>query len=198
MSGKDPATLSSSLLARKGGASATGFTQVFADRATEPPAVEDNPLLRPLDRQPERGPHEAADDDDAPRAHQARPPQRFAAKTILIVEDNESNLLLFKELLEIHGGATLLARNGEEAWQMAKHTKPDLILMDIGLPEASGTDVIERIKGEPELGHIPVIAVTAFAMAGEEARIRKSGCQDYIAKPIEIAAFIDTLEKHLA
>ncbi len=118
-------------------------------------------------------------------------------KTILIVEDNELNMKLFHDLLEAHGFNTLETRNGGEVLKLARENKPDLILMDIQLPEISGLDVTRCLKDDAELKHIPVIAVTAFAMKGDEQKIREGGCEDYISKPISVTSFIETIQKYL-
>ena len=118
-------------------------------------------------------------------------------KTILIVEDNDLNMKLFNDLLEAHGYATLKARNGMDALKMARQHHPDLIIMDIQLPEVSGLDVTKWLKEDEKLRSIPVIAVTAFAMKGDEEKIRDGGCQDYIAKPISVTKFLETVQKHL-
>lgn len=119
------------------------------------------------------------------------------AKTILIVEDNELNMKLFNDLLEAHGYRTLKTRDGIQALGMARAHRPDLILMDIQLPEVSGLEVTKWLKEDEELRHIPVIAVTAFAMKGDEEKIRQGGCEDYIAKPITVSKFLETVQKHL-
>ena len=119
------------------------------------------------------------------------------AKKILIVEDNELNMKLFHDLLEVHGYETLQTKDGREALRLAKRHRPDLILMDIQLPEVSGLEVTRWIKEDAELRSIPVIAVTAFAMKGDEEKIRSGGCEAYIAKPISIANFLQTIEKVL-
>ena len=116
---------------------------------------------------------------------------------ILIVEDNELNMKLFNDLLQAHGYATVTTRDGTKALDLARDEKPDLILMDIQLPEVSGLDVTRWLKAEEDLKHIPVIAVTAFAMKGDEDKIREGGCEDYISKPISIATFIGTIQKYL-
>lgn len=118
-------------------------------------------------------------------------------KTILIVEDNELNMKLFNDLLEAHGYATVKTREGSKALDLARAHMPDLILMDIQLPEVTGTDIIRWLKEAADLKHIPVIAITAFAMKGDEDRIRASGCEDYISKPISVLSFIETVRKHL-
>ena len=119
------------------------------------------------------------------------------AKTILIVEDNELNMKLFHDLLEAHGYNILQTRDGMEALRLARSAKPDLILMDIQLPEVSGLEVTKWIKEDDDLKSIPVIAVTAFAMKGDEEKIREGGCEAYIAKPISVAHFLATVQKFL-
>lgn len=118
-------------------------------------------------------------------------------KTVLIVEDNELNMKLFRDLLEAHGYQTLEARTGPEALKLAEKHHPDLILMDIQLPEYSGLEVTQKIKDNEELADIPVIAVTAFAMKGDEERIRQGGCEDYIAKPISVISFLEKVKRYL-
>jgi two-component system cell cycle response regulator DivK len=118
-------------------------------------------------------------------------------KTVLIVEDNELNMKLFNDLLEAHGYNTIQTRNGVEAVELARQHRPDLILMDIQLPEVSGLQVTEWIKDDEELAHIPVIAVTAFAMKGDEERIRKGGCEAYLSKPIQVTKFLETVQNYI-
>ncbi len=118
-------------------------------------------------------------------------------KTILIVEDNELNMKLFHDLLDAHGYNTLQTRNGMDALAIAREHKPDLIIMDIQLPEVSGLEVTKWIKDDDLLHDIPVVAVTAFAMKGDEERIRNGGCEAYIAKPISIPAFIATIRQFI-
>jgi two-component system cell cycle response regulator DivK len=118
-------------------------------------------------------------------------------KTVLIVEDNELNMKLFSDLLEGHGYATLKTANGIEAIDLARQHRPDLILMDIQLPEVSGLDVTRWLKEDDELKSIPVIAVTAFAMKGDEERIREGGCEAYLSKPISIGKFLETVRTYL-
>jgi two-component system cell cycle response regulator DivK len=118
-------------------------------------------------------------------------------KTILIVEDNELNMKLFNDLLEAHGYRTVQTRSGVEALDLARKHRPDLILMDIQLPEVSGLEVTGWIKADEALRHIPVIAVTAFAMKGDEEKIRQGGCEAYLSKPISIVKFLETVRSHL-
>ena len=110
-------------------------------------------------------------------------------KRVLIVEDNDLNMKLFHDLLEAHGYETLQTKDGMEALRLARQHRPDLILMDIQLPEVSGLEVTKWIKEDDELKTIPIIAVTAFAMKGDEEKIREGGCEAYIAKPISDAVF---------
>ncbi|HHL42777.1 MAG TPA: response regulator [Hellea balneolensis] len=119
------------------------------------------------------------------------------AKKILIVEDNELNMKLFSDLLSAHGYETKQTREGLKAIDLAKSYKPDLILMDIQLPEVSGLEVTKWIKDDKTLAKIPVVAVTAFAMKGDEKRIRDGGCQAYISKPITVSSFLATIRKFL-
>ena len=129
---------------------------------------------------------------------QAQNGAQTAPKRVLIVEDNELNMKLFNDLLEAHGYYTLQTKDGVEALRMARAHRPDLILMDIQLPEVSGLEVTKWLKEDDELRSIPIIAVTAFAMKGDEQKIRDGGCEAYIAKPISVASFMSTVERFLA
>src|SRR5438876_9137593 len=120
-----------------------------------------------------------------------------APKRVLIVEDNELNMKLFNDLLEAHGYFTLQTKDGVEALRVARQHHPDLILMDIQLPEVSGLEVTKWLKEDDDLRTIPVVAVTAFAMKGDEEKIRNGGCEAYIAKPISVAGFMRTVERLL-
>jgi two-component system, cell cycle response regulator DivK len=116
-------------------------------------------------------------------------------KTILVVEDNELNMKLFHDLLEAHGYNILQTGDGMKALELARHHKPDLILMDIQLPEISGLEVMKWIKEDDDLKAIPIIAVTAFAMKGDKEKIRAGGCDAYVSKPISIRNFLETVEQ---
>ena len=118
------------------------------------------------------------------------------AKKVLVVEDNELNMKLFNDLLEAHGYGTVQTRNGNEALDLAREHKPDLILMDIQLPEVSGLQVTQWLKEDAQLRHIPVIAITAFAMKGDEEKIRQGGCEAYMSKPISVAKFLETVRNY--
>ena len=122
---------------------------------------------------------------------------RAAQRTVLIVEDNELNMKLFHDLLAAHGYRTIQTRNGFDALDLAKEHRPDLILMDIQLPEVSGLEVTKWLKDDENLRHIPIIAVTAFAMKGDEERIRSGGCEAYISKPISVMGFLETVRRFI-
>ena len=119
------------------------------------------------------------------------------AKTILIVEDNDLNMKLINDLLQAHGYETMQTMDGRDVLQLARENRPDLIIMDIQLPEISGLEVTKMLKADDELKDIPVIAVTAFAMKGDEERIRQGGCEGYISKPISVPKFIETIKSYL-
>ena len=118
-------------------------------------------------------------------------------KTILIVEDNDLNMKLFNDLLQVNGYNTMQTKSGMEALQLTREHRPDLILMDIQLPEISGLEVTKRLKADNDLKHIPVVAVTAFAMKGDEEKILEGGCEGYIAKPISVPSFLETIAKFI-
>ncbi len=120
------------------------------------------------------------------------------AKTVLVVEDNDLNMKLFHDLLEAHGYNIIQTKDGMDALRLARQHRPDLILMDIQLPEVSGLEVTKWIKEDDNLKSIPVVAVTAFAMKGDEEKIREGGCEAYIAKPISVTNFLQTVERFLA
>lgn len=121
----------------------------------------------------------------------------MVASKVLIVEDNELNMKLFHDLLEAHGVDTVETRDGRNVLELAREHKPDLILMDIQLPEISGLDVTKMLKEDEQLKSIPVIAVTAFAMKGDEQKIREGGCEDYISKPISVGHFLEVIQKYI-
>ena len=120
------------------------------------------------------------------------------AKKILVVEDNELNMKLFHDLLESQGYDILQTQEGMSALRIAREEVPDLILMDIQLPEVSGMEVAKWIKEDEKIRHIPIIAVTAFAMKGDEEKIREGGREAYIAKPISVNDFLSTVKKFLS
>jgi two-component system cell cycle response regulator DivK len=111
-------------------------------------------------------------------------------KRILIVEDNELNMKLLNDVLEAYGYDIVKTDSGAVVLELARTHRPDLVLMDIQLPDVSGLDAVRQLKGDPETREIPVIAVTAFAM--------DSGCDGYIAKPIMLREFLATIEEFLS
>ena len=115
--------------------------------------------------------------------------------TVLVVEDNDASMMLFHDLLEAHGYNVLQAKNGMEGWRMAREHRPDLILMDIQLPDVSGLEVTKWLKDDETLKSIPVIAITAFAREGDKEKFLEGGCDAYIDKPISIPNFLQTVER---
>ncbi len=118
------------------------------------------------------------------------------AKTVLIVEDNPLNMKLFKEILELHGYVTVAAADGGSALALARTTRPDVILMDIQLPNMSGFEVIRHLKQDPNLQSIPVVAVTAHAMVGDESAVRLAGCEEYLTKPVSIERLLEVVARY--
>lgn len=120
-----------------------------------------------------------------------------ASKLVMIVEDNELNAKLFRDLLEAQGYRTFHVRDGLNILNLAREHRPSLILMDIQLPEVNGIEVTHWLKSDAELKSIPVVAVTAFAMKGDEERIRAGGCEGYLSKPISVSEFLTTVKHFL-
>jgi two-component system cell cycle response regulator DivK len=120
-----------------------------------------------------------------------------SAPTILIVEDNELNMRLFTDILQASGYQTLQTGDGAEAVELAEEHRPDLILMDMRLPGISGLEATQIIKERDHLRHIPIIAITASALKGDEQRILAGGCDGFIAKPISIPSFLATVADFL-
>ena len=118
-----------------------------------------------------------------------------APKTVLVIEDNELNLKLLNDLLEYQGYTVITTRLGEPALGLARQYKPDLILMDIQLPDISGIEATQRLKNDQQTRAIPIIAITAFAMSGDQARILASGCDAYLSKPFNVAEFLQLVEQ---
>ncbi len=118
-------------------------------------------------------------------------------KVVLVVEDNAANMKFCHALLDAHGYIVLQATDGMEGWRMAREHRPALILMDIQLPDISGLEVAKQLKEDETLKSIPVIAVTAFAMVGDEKKYLENGCDGYISKPISITDLLQTVEHFL-
>jgi two-component system cell cycle response regulator DivK len=121
----------------------------------------------------------------------------YCPKRILIVEDNTIDARLLKDILEASGYETLQTGDGLEAISLASAYPPDLILMDLQLPEISGLEVTRRLKDDDRSRYIPIVAVTAFAIGWHQREALDSGCVAYIAKPISILGFLSTVESFL-
>jgi two-component system, cell cycle response regulator DivK len=116
---------------------------------------------------------------------------------VLIVEDNDLNLKLFHDLLMIQKHEIVISKDGIGLLDLAIKEKPDLILMDIQLNGVSGIDLIKELKHEKNTKHIPIIAITAFAMKNDETKISKSGCDMYISKPVSIDNFFESVNQFI-
>jgi len=116
------------------------------------------------------------------------------AQKVLIVEDNALNMRLFSDLLEASGYETLQCTDGEKATALAVDEQPDLIIMDIQLPDVSGLDLTRWLKDDERTSAIPVLAVTAFAMRTDEILVREAGCEGYLSKPIQVRSFLKTVD----
>src|SRR5882762_4224896 len=128
---------------------------------------------------------------------QADDTSRSTPTRILIVEDNELNLLLLKDVLEFHGYTIVSTRLGATVVDLARQHHPDLILMDIQLPDISGIDAARQLKADQETRSIPIIAVTAFAMPGDKSKILESDIDGYIAKPYKIQEILNIVSEYL-
>jgi two-component system, cell cycle response regulator DivK len=118
----------------------------------------------------------------------------LVSKKVLVVEDNELNLKLFCDLLRAHDYVAEPVRDGREAVERAREFAPDLVIMDIQLPNVSGLELIEMLKADDQLKPIPIMAVTAYAAKGDEERIRAAGAEAYVSKPISVTRFVESVE----
>lgn len=116
-------------------------------------------------------------------------------KTVLIVEDNEDNLVVYRTILEHIGYDVLEARDGEEGVERAHDNHPDLILMDISIPKIDGWEATRRLKGDEETRDIPIIALTAHALEEDREKARRIGCDGYLAKPVEPRRVVEEVER---
>jgi two-component system cell cycle response regulator DivK len=116
---------------------------------------------------------------------------------ILIIEDNEKNMKLVRDVLQVKGYATIEASTGEEGVRLAAERKPDLILMDIQLPGISGIEALRRLRATPDTAAIPAIAVTASVMQQDRKQITEAGFNGYLGKPLNLKEFLDTVRAML-
>lgn len=119
------------------------------------------------------------------------------ARKIIVVEDDELSMRLFNDLLLANGYEVLQSVDGSDILQLAREHNPDLIVMDIQLPDVSGIDRTRMLKSDKDLKHIPVLAVTAFSLTGGIERILAAGCDDVLGKPVSVQTFIDAVKRLL-
>ncbi|MGJ3237758.1 MAG: response regulator [Anaerolineae bacterium] len=117
---------------------------------------------------------------------------------ILYVEDNAQNMRLVRKMLKVGGYEMIGAEDGIKGVQMAKEHKPQMILMDINLPDMDGTEVTKRLKADPSFADTPIIALTANAMYGDRERFIDAGCDDYLSKPVSKIELLKMVNKYLA
>jgi len=120
------------------------------------------------------------------------------SKCILVVEDQEDNRRILRDLLGNAGYELIEAESGEDALSAVMKQRPDLILMDIQLPQMDGYEATRRIKSNPEMKEVPVIVVTSYALAGDEAKARAAGCTAYVSKPFRPRALLAKVREYLA
>jgi two-component system cell cycle response regulator DivK len=120
----------------------------------------------------------------------------MAGERVLIVEDNEKSMKLFRDVLSAKGYATLEARSGEEAVELALAHAPELVLMDIRLPDVDGVEALRRLRSDERTSSIPVLALTAQAMSGDRERFLAAGFDGYVPKPIDITELVATVREH--
>ena len=120
----------------------------------------------------------------------------MAGELVLVVEDNEKNMKLFRDVLQATGYRTLEATAGARAVELATECRPDVVLMDIQLPDIDGVDVLGRLRADERTASIPVLALTAQAMQGDRERFLAAGFDGYVSKPVNIVELIDTVKQH--
>jgi two-component system cell cycle response regulator DivK len=120
----------------------------------------------------------------------------MAGEQILVVEDNEKNMKLFRDVLVATGYGTLEATTGEQAIELAVEHAPDLVLMDIQLPDIDGVEALRRLRADDRTASIPVLALTAQAMQGDRERFLTAGFDGYISKPVNIVELVGTIRRH--
>lgn len=122
----------------------------------------------------------------------------MADALILIVEDNDMNLRLARDVLQYHGFRTLEAMTAADGIALASEHRPDLVLMDINLPDMDGVSALQRLRAEPETKSIPVVALTAFALQADQDRLSAAGFDGYLGKPIDVRAFPEQVRRYCA
>lgn len=120
------------------------------------------------------------------------------SRRILLIEDQEDNRRIMRDLLASQGYEVSEAVSGTEGVAMAERQRPDLILMDIQLPGIDGYEATRQIKAIPETAHIPIIAVTSYALSGDDAKAREAGCDDYLSKPVSPRILLAKVREYLA
>jgi CheY-like chemotaxis protein len=121
----------------------------------------------------------------------------IGGKTVLLVEDNEDNRIVYSTILQHFGYVVMEALNGEEGIAKARNERPDLILMDISIPVIDGWEATQVLKRDPETRGIPIIALTAHALASDREKAMEVGCDSYLAKPCEPKAVVSEVEKFI-
>ncbi len=120
------------------------------------------------------------------------------AKLILIIDDEPKNIILLRDLLQVSGYLTIEVTNGKQGIELAKTSKPDLILMDIQMPVMDGLEATRILKADATTRNIPVLALTSYAMKGDKERILEVGCDGYLAKPLDIKELLKTVAEYLS
>jgi two-component system, cell cycle response regulator DivK len=120
----------------------------------------------------------------------------MAGKQILVVEDNEKNMKLFRDVLLVMGYRTLEATSGRQALELATQHAPDLVLMDIQLPDIDGVEALRRLRADERTASTPVLAVTAQAMQGDRERFLAAGFDDYVSKPVNVGDLVGSVRQH--
>jgi two-component system, cell cycle response regulator DivK len=115
---------------------------------------------------------------------------------VLVVEDNERNMKLFRDVLQASGFRTLEATTGERAVELVFEHRPDLVLMDIQLPDVDGIEALDRVRADDRFASVPVVALTAQAMEGDRERFLAAGFDGYLSKPVDIADFVATVKRY--
>jgi two-component system cell cycle response regulator DivK len=137
------------------------------------------------------------EEDSMDKNHLHNDADTVGKKHILIVEDDGKNMKLLRDILNVSGYVTIEAGDGRKAVELAKEKKPDLILMDIQLPFMDGLEATKLIRADPATQHIPIFALTAFAMGGDRERFIQAGCDDYLSKPYNIKELLEKVKKIL-